>query len=151
MPIGADQGATPFVPQERTLPVLGEAVQKCRGCDLYRNATQAVFGELDAGVKACRFAVLLHDYTLKERSEKDIFKLLKRFYFDAALSSPDALPSLMNFADPGHVIFGSDNPYISSDQQAISTHELDQWKGFTANQLQEVNCLNAKTLFPRLK
>ncbi|HWB82608.1 MAG TPA: UdgX family uracil-DNA binding protein [Bryobacteraceae bacterium] len=28
-----------------TLPVLQKAVQKCRGCDLYRNATQAVFGD----------------------------------------------------------------------------------------------------------
>ena len=31
---------------ERTLPVLAEAVQKCKGCDLYRHATQAVFGEV---------------------------------------------------------------------------------------------------------
>ena len=52
MPADADQGATPFVPRERTLPALEEAVQKCRGCDLYRNATQAVFGELETGAKA---------------------------------------------------------------------------------------------------
>lgn len=38
--------ATPFVPEERTLPALRAAVQHCRGCDLYKNATQAVFGEL---------------------------------------------------------------------------------------------------------
>jgi uracil-DNA glycosylase family protein len=37
--------AEPFVPARKTLPALGEAVQGCRGCDLYRNATQAVFGE----------------------------------------------------------------------------------------------------------
>jgi len=37
--------AEPFVPERRTLPALREAVQGCRGCDLYRNATQAVFGE----------------------------------------------------------------------------------------------------------
>jgi len=37
--------AEPFVPEKKTLPVLREAVQGCRGCDLYRNATQAVFGE----------------------------------------------------------------------------------------------------------
>jgi DNA polymerase len=28
--------------------VLRKAVQDCRGCDLYRNATQAVFGEMEA-------------------------------------------------------------------------------------------------------
>lgn len=38
--------AEPFVPQTRTLPALTQAVQQCRGCDLYKNATQAVFGEL---------------------------------------------------------------------------------------------------------
>jgi uracil-DNA glycosylase len=40
------------VPNARTLPVLQEAVQDCRGCDLYQHATQAVFGELETGAKA---------------------------------------------------------------------------------------------------
>jgi DNA polymerase len=52
MPLGAEQGAAPFVPGNRTLPVLQGAVQHCRGCDLYQNATQAVFGELETGAKA---------------------------------------------------------------------------------------------------
>jgi DNA polymerase len=40
------------VPAEATLPALREAVQTCRGCDLYRDATQAVMGsgEQDAAV-----------------------------------------------------------------------------------------------------
>lgn len=37
--------AEPFLPERRTLPAMREAVQHCRGCDLYKNATQAVFGE----------------------------------------------------------------------------------------------------------
>ena len=37
--------AASFLPPRKTLPALREAVQGCRGCDLYRNATQAVFGE----------------------------------------------------------------------------------------------------------
>jgi uracil-DNA glycosylase family protein len=37
--------AAPFVPERPTLASLRETVQGCRGCDLYRNATQAVFGE----------------------------------------------------------------------------------------------------------
>jgi uracil-DNA glycosylase len=37
--------ATPFVPPGATLPQLRAAVQACKGCPLYRNATQAVFGE----------------------------------------------------------------------------------------------------------
>jgi DNA polymerase len=37
--------AMPFVPTGATLGELREAVQGCRGCPLYRNATQAVLGE----------------------------------------------------------------------------------------------------------
>jgi len=44
------ESAGPFVPQDRTLPVLADAVQKCKGCDLYKNATQAVFGDIENGV-----------------------------------------------------------------------------------------------------
>ena len=39
------EGAAVFIPETRTLPVLRNAVQVCRGCDLYLHATQAVFGE----------------------------------------------------------------------------------------------------------
>ena len=52
MSSGVEQGAASFVPDDRTLTVLQEAVQHCRGCDLYRNATRAVFGELETGAKA---------------------------------------------------------------------------------------------------
>lgn len=44
--------ANSYLPKERTLPVLQKAVQQCHGCDLYRNATQAVFGEIEAGPAA---------------------------------------------------------------------------------------------------
>jgi DNA polymerase len=44
--LSRNQDATPFVSEKHTLPVLRRAVQGCRGCDLYKNATQAVFGEI---------------------------------------------------------------------------------------------------------
>src|ERR671910_2707150 len=37
--------ATPFLPEKRTLSALREAAAGCRGCHLWRGATQAVFGE----------------------------------------------------------------------------------------------------------
>src|SRR5919205_1745473 len=37
--------ATPFLPERRSLKALREAAQGCRGCHLWRNATQTVFGE----------------------------------------------------------------------------------------------------------
>jgi uracil-DNA glycosylase family protein len=43
--------ATPFLPERRTLTNLREAAAGCRGCHLYRHATQTVFGE---GLKRAR-------------------------------------------------------------------------------------------------
>jgi DNA polymerase len=37
--------AADFLPERTTLGAMREAVQDCRGCDLYEDATQAVFGE----------------------------------------------------------------------------------------------------------
>jgi DNA polymerase len=41
--------AATFVPDSASLPELSSAAQECRGCDLYRDATQAVFGEGPSG------------------------------------------------------------------------------------------------------
>ena len=38
-------GAEEFLPEQLTLPSLREAAEGCRGCDLWQNATQTVFGE----------------------------------------------------------------------------------------------------------
>jgi uracil-DNA glycosylase len=43
--------AVPFLPEKRTITALREAVQNCRGCPLYANATQAVFGEGTLGAE----------------------------------------------------------------------------------------------------
>jgi uracil-DNA glycosylase len=37
--------AAAYLPEQRSLPRLRDAVRGCRGCDLYKNANQAVFGE----------------------------------------------------------------------------------------------------------
>ena len=37
--------AADYLPERTTLPALREAAAGCRGCDLYRDATQTVFGE----------------------------------------------------------------------------------------------------------
>jgi uracil-DNA glycosylase len=41
----AEEGASAYLPERRSLKALREAVQDCHGCDLYRDATQAVFGK----------------------------------------------------------------------------------------------------------
>lgn len=42
-------GAGAWVPEERSLKALREAVQECRGCELHAAATQAVMGVGRAG------------------------------------------------------------------------------------------------------
>jgi DNA polymerase len=37
--------AADFLPEKRTLAALRDAARSCRGCELYKNATQTVFGE----------------------------------------------------------------------------------------------------------
>jgi uracil-DNA glycosylase family protein len=45
------RSAAPFVPETTSLKTLGAASHGCRGCDLYKTATQVVFG---AGPKGAR-------------------------------------------------------------------------------------------------
>ncbi|HEV8447475.1 MAG TPA: UdgX family uracil-DNA binding protein [Gemmatimonadaceae bacterium] len=47
--------ANDFIPARPTLPKMRAAVQECRGCTLYANATQAVFGE---GPKTAKLVVI---------------------------------------------------------------------------------------------
>ena len=45
MPDQEPNDATPFLPERRSLKALREAAAGCRGCHLWRGATQTVFGE----------------------------------------------------------------------------------------------------------
>ena len=52
--------AAEFVPARHELAILGKAVQGCRGCELYRDATQAVFGErMGEGKSNSRAAIMM--------------------------------------------------------------------------------------------
>ena len=55
-------GAEHFLPDRRELPVLREAIQSCHGCPLYRDATQAVFGEGDASARVMIIGEIPGDY-----------------------------------------------------------------------------------------
>jgi len=52
-------GASSYLPERFTLPVLSKAVQGCRGCDLFRHATQAVFGEMEGRSKGLRIGLMM--------------------------------------------------------------------------------------------
>lgn len=83
-------------------------------------------------------------------SYEDGVRLLRSFHFDTALSaSPYALPSLLAFADPQRITFGSDWPYATRERAAHFTRRFDAF-GFDAAQKQAVERGNALRLFPRL-
>jgi len=73
---------------------------------------------------------------------------LASFYFDTALSgSPAALPSLLAFARPGHVLFGSDWPYAPAIAVGYFTSQLDAHD--LGGAPQAIDRGNAEALFPR--
>jgi predicted TIM-barrel fold metal-dependent hydrolase len=75
---------------------------------------------------------------------------LKKFYFDTALSgSPTALPSLLAFAAPDHVLFGSDFPYAPPLAVAAFT---GMYEGYATSDAQRasIDRRTAVRLFPRL-
>jgi aminocarboxymuconate-semialdehyde decarboxylase len=74
---------------------------------------------------------------------------MKSFYFDTALCAPSGFPSLLAFATPGHVVFGSDYPYASESVSKVFTRNMDQYNQFKTGELDQIN-LGARTLFPRL-
>jgi uracil-DNA glycosylase family protein len=43
--MSSEGDASAFLPPRKTLPALRRAAAGCRGCDLYKGATQTVFGE----------------------------------------------------------------------------------------------------------
>ncbi|WP_375508434.1 amidohydrolase family protein, partial [uncultured Caballeronia sp.] len=76
---------------------------------------------------------------------------LTSFYFDTALSgSPTVLPSLLSFAKPGHVLFGSDWPYAPSKTVGFFTDNLDAYQASDVTIHGAINRKNAEALFPRL-
>ncbi|WP_037911187.1 amidohydrolase family protein [Actinacidiphila yeochonensis] len=76
---------------------------------------------------------------------------LRRFYFDTALSAtPYSLPSLLAFAEPGHVLYGSDSPFASEPWGVEFDAGLDGYSGWQPGQQHAVNRGSAEALFPRL-
>jgi 6-methylsalicylate decarboxylase len=75
---------------------------------------------------------------------------LRQFYFDTALASSSyALPSLLAFADPSHITFGSDWPYAPKARSVYFTGLLDDATLPPALR-HAIHCGNAQKLFPRL-
>jgi len=84
--------ASEFLPARRTIPTLRKAVQGCRGCELWKDATQAVFGE---GAKGAELMLVGEQPGDREDIEGEPFvgpagKLLDRALEEAGIDLGDA-------------------------------------------------------------
>jgi predicted TIM-barrel fold metal-dependent hydrolase len=85
------------------------------------------------------------------RAWADVLDDFASFYFDTALSSSAAaLPTLLAFAKPGHITFGSDFPYAPTAAGKLFAAGLETYPGIDADTLAGIERHNALTLFPRL-
>jgi 6-methylsalicylate decarboxylase len=76
---------------------------------------------------------------------------LQKFYFDVALSgSPTALPSLLAFAKPDHIFYGSDWPYAADAIVGMFTGMYEKYSMSDA-QRASIDRGNAQALFARLR
>jgi predicted TIM-barrel fold metal-dependent hydrolase len=85
------------------------------------------------------------------RSAADSLDDFASFYFDTALSSSAAaLPSLLAFAKPGHITFGSDFPFAPVVAGKLFAAGLDTFDGLDDSARRSIDRANALALFPRL-
>jgi hypothetical protein len=85
------------------------------------------------------------------RSPADVLDDFTSFYFDTALSSSAAaLPSLLAFAKPGHITFGSDFPFAPTAAGKLFAAVLETYSGIDASVRAAIERTNALALFPRL-
>jgi 6-methylsalicylate decarboxylase len=85
------------------------------------------------------------------RSFADSLDDFSSFYFDTALSSSAAaLPTLLAFAKPGHVTFGSDWPFAPVTVGKLFAAGLETYPGIDAQTRNAIDRTNALALFPRL-
>lgn len=85
------------------------------------------------------------------RSLTDTLDDFAGFYFDTALSSTAAaLPSLIAFAKPGHVTFGSDYPFAPIPVAKLFAAGLQTYPALDTDAHAAIDRFNALRLFPRL-
>jgi predicted TIM-barrel fold metal-dependent hydrolase len=90
---------------------------------------------------------------LRDRQPPDVIGLLRRLYYDTAVSgNPYSLAALTELVDTDHILFGSDFPYLSQqiiDDNADGVFSHEALAGEQA--AHAVARGNARTLFPRLR
>jgi predicted TIM-barrel fold metal-dependent hydrolase len=89
---------------------------------------------------------------LADRTPSDVIGLLRRLYYDTAMSvSPYSLPSLQSLVDPSHILLGTDFPFMPEQTTIETLDGLGEFDGFDGEGLAAIMRDNALELFPRLR
>lgn len=81
---------------------------------------------------------------------KKIINLLKRFYYDIALSAtPYSLNSLLELVKSTQILFGTDYPFAPEPVTIKMIKELEDYNGLTTQDRTTIEQDNAFALFPR--
>lgn len=83
-------------------------------------------------------------------SAEDMINQAKQFYFDTALvGSKEVFPMILEFAKPGHLLFGSDYPHAPEQLSKGFTKFVDEFS-MDEEKKREIYYKAALELFPRL-
>ena len=86
------------------------------------------------------------------RTPQDVMAALRRLYYDTATSAtPYALSSLQVLADPSHVLFATDWPFLPEQLVAETVAGLAEYDGFDQEARLLIERENAAGLFPRVR
>ena len=81
----------------------------------------------------------------------DVIGTLRSFYYDVASAmSRFALPSLQQLADPTHIVWGSDLPFVHGERLREEIQGWEAFTGFDAATRAAIERDNALRLFPAL-
>jgi hypothetical protein len=80
-----------------------------------------------------------------------VISTLRALYYEIASTTAGyALRSLQELADPAHILWGSDLPFVYGERLQEEVDHWEAYDGFDAAARSAVEGLNAVGLFPRL-
>jgi len=89
---------------------------------------------------------------LAERCPSGVLGCLKRFYYDTGMAANAAVfGALLETTDTGHLLFGTDYPYMPDIVIGGYLDEINRYAGFGEEDRASITGGNARDLFPRLR
>ncbi|KAG6551980.1 hypothetical protein Mapa_006285 [Marchantia paleacea] len=89
-------------------------------------------------------------FTAPYYSHEVMVEEFKKFYYDTALAStPSALPTILQFATPDHMTFGTDWPYVTFAGSKFYTDTIDAYP-LSDRDRDLINSTNSRAIFKHL-